>query len=115
MRRMVRRVLLAVAVIASIVTAAPAQADAMGFLSEIDGMGLPDPTGTSMVQLGAAICHDVRGGASVLELLWAMSGSPFTGYQQGQIVFAATDQLCFDQQARVLAEARQFLNGGRVI
>jgi hypothetical protein len=105
---MLKRIFRTLAIVGALmaVLAGHANADGNGFLTELDSASIsyqPAP----MLNLGLAICEAFRGGASVVSVINVMNDkSPYTPYQNGEITRAAVDQLCPEQLARTLAEAK---------
>jgi len=94
----------------TLLAAAPARADANGYLAELDAVhidhGISEPL---MVNLGNAICGDFAEGVAIADIgsVIAQPGSPFTPYEAGEIIYAAFDQIC----PRYEAEAIQQVTG----
>lgn len=85
---------------------APAHADPSGFIEAIDNSGISYPTTSSMLSLGVAACQDLYGGKSAMAVLNdIVANYPYGYYQAGEILGAASVQICPDELGYVAAWA----------
>jgi hypothetical protein len=102
--------LLGTAAAAAVITAPIAQADAdpAVYLAVLDTSGVQYPSASKAVELGTAVCTDLRNGATIVsegqDLVTSSRGS-ITSHDAGVIIGASAAALCPDQHARVQAEA----------
>jgi hypothetical protein len=92
---------------ASAVFAAPfaqAEPDTAAYLSVLDKDGVQYGSASKAVELGTAVCGDLRGGAHLMgeaqDIVTSSQGA-INGHDAGVIIGAAAAALCPDQEARV--------------
>jgi hypothetical protein len=100
------RALVAAALVATLFFTAPAHADTSGFIETIDDSGISYPTTSTMLGLGVAACQELHGGKSAMAVLNdIVTNYPYGYYQAGEILGAASVQICPDELAYVAAWA----------
>jgi len=95
---------------AALILAAPANADANGYLNELDAVGIHHNISDKlMVNLGQAICGDFSEGSTVADIGAVISqpGSPFSTFEAGEIIFAAVDQICPIYEAEAIRQVTE--------
>lgn len=105
--------LLGIAAAAAVVTAPAAQAepDPAGYLTLLDGTGVHYPSPGKAIDLGMAVCSDLRQGVSFLsEGQDVVNGSngAISAHDAGAIVAASAASLCPDQNARIQREVAAY-------
>ena len=96
----------------ALLTAAPAHADTAGFYNELDDMSVPYPPDNTALGLGVQICKALRSGLSATAVINVMLPYHFySAAQDGKFMLASVDQICPDERASVLAEARAVTSG----
>lgn len=87
---------------AAVVLAGPAHADQYDFIYELDSSGVSYEPISDMIDVGKAVCHDLRLGLPVQTPLSKLENGGFAPYESGVIVAAASLKMCPDQRAVLL-------------
>jgi hypothetical protein len=100
---------LAAAGAAAALSSAPsAGADQYDFISQLDNAGVSYVSISGMIDGGKAVCHDLRMGYSIDEILSWIVANNFAPYEAGIIMHAAANNMCPDTMPRVLDWAEQY-------
>ena len=100
------------AIVAAVAAAGPAHADQYDFIAELDSAGVSYASVSDMIDIGKAVCHDLRLGLPVTTPLSKLQNSGFAPYESGIVVAAASLSMCPDQRSVVLEFANAH-SGGR--
>jgi hypothetical protein len=91
--------------------AAHADPDTGGYLAALDSTGVHYPSTNKAVDLGMAVCSDLRSGASLVsegkDLVDGSNGS-ISSHDAGVIIAASAADLCPDQNARIQREVASY-------
>jgi hypothetical protein len=115
MKTTVATTLLGIAAAATVITAPAAQADpdTTAYLQALDSTGVQYPNASKAIELGNAVCSDLRQGASLVsegkDLVTSSQGA-ISSQDAGAIIGASAAALCPDQHARIQAEVAAYSN-----
>jgi hypothetical protein len=113
MKNALATTLLGIAAAAAVITAPAAQADPdpAGYIAVLDSKGVQYPSTGKAIDLGMAVCSDLRQGAGLVsegqDIVTASKGA-VTPHDAGFIIGAAAATLCPDQNDRVQAEVAAY-------
>jgi hypothetical protein len=82
----------------AIAMSTPANADQFDFVSDLDSDGISYPNGSisNMIDLGKAVCHDLRAGTAPNMVVGKLGNVGYSGYEAGTIMGAAANAMCPD-------------------
>jgi hypothetical protein len=88
----------AMSAVAVLGLAGPAHADQFDFVNALDNAGITYPDGSisEMIDIGKAVCHDLRSGTSPGLVASKLGKVGYSGYEQGTIMGAAANGMCSD-------------------
>jgi hypothetical protein len=112
-----RLIISAAATAAAIGLAAPANADQYDFISALDDAGVVYVNGSisDMMDLGKAVCHDLRVGIPPGTVSVKLGQLGYAGYEQGTIMGAAANGMCPDTWPILSAWANTVRNPAPVV
>jgi hypothetical protein len=103
--------LLGIAAAAITAPAAQADPDPVGYIAVLDSKGVQYPSTCKAIDLGMAVCSDLRQGAGLVsegqDIVNGSKGA-VSPHDAGLIIGTAAATLCPDQNARVQAEVAAF-------
>lgn len=94
------------AMCAAVVLSAPARADQDDFIFQLDSMGVGYESIGDMIDIGKALCHDLRDGVTPPPLLARLKSTGFAPAESAIILLSAIDNMCPDTKDDVIAWAR---------
>ena len=94
------------AVCGAVVLSVPARADQYDFISALDNAGVSYESIIDMIDIGKALCHDLRSGAAPPVLLGKLQNTGFAPGESAIILIAAVNNMCSDTKAAVVGWAR---------
>jgi hypothetical protein len=86
----------ALAAAASLKGAAPAEADQYDFVSLLDQSGITYSSVTDAINVGKSVCHSIRTGAYIGDVVDSLSSLGWSPREDSIIVNAATSAMCPD-------------------
>ena len=93
----------------ALASSAPARADQYDFISVLDDSGVSYESIVDMIDIGKAICHDLRSRTAPQVVLGKLSSAGFAPTESAIILMSAVNNMCVDTKPDVVAWAR--LNG----
>ncbi|WP_245233829.1 DUF732 domain-containing protein [Mycobacterium sp. PS03-16] len=103
------------AVSAAVALAPPAHADQYEFISFLDSQGVSYGSIIDMIDIGKAVCHDLRSGDAPPVVLGRLSGTGFAPAEASLILVSAVSHMCVDAKAGVVGWAYEQGYTGPVI
>ncbi|MCV6974163.1 DUF732 domain-containing protein [Mycobacterium bourgelatii] len=94
------------AMCAAVALSAPARADQNDFISQLDSMGVRYESISDVIDIGRALCHDLRDGVTPPPLLARLKSTGFAPAESAIILLSAIDNMCPDTKDDVVAWAR---------
>ena len=89
------------AVSAAVALAAPAQADQYEFISFLDNSGVSYSSMLEMIDIGKAVCHDLRSGDGPPVVLGRLGSAGFAPAEAALVLVSAVSHMCVDAKAGV--------------
>lgn len=93
------------ALLGVISSAGQAQADQHGFITHIDNMGVSYKSIADMMEVGRAVCHELRSGQAPPVVLGRLQRVGFAPAESAIVLTAAVDNMCLDTKAGVVSWA----------
>jgi hypothetical protein len=93
------------AVCAAVAFAPPAQADQYEFISFLDSSGVSYGSIVDMIDIGKAVCHDLRSGDAPPVVLGRLTNAGFAPAEAGLVLASAVSHMCVDAKPGVNAWA----------
>jgi len=90
----------------AVVLASPARADQFDFITQLDNMGVSYESMGDMIDIGKALCHDLRSGAAPPVVLGKLHNTGFAPAESAIILIAAVNNMCMDTKPVVVGWAR---------
>ncbi|MGB3485879.1 MAG: DUF732 domain-containing protein [Mycobacterium sp.] len=87
--------------VAAVAVAAPAQADQYEFISFLDNSGVSYGSIIDMIDIGKAVCHDLRSGDTPPIVLARLANVGFAPAEASLVLVSAVGHLCVDAKAGV--------------
>jgi hypothetical protein len=84
----------------------PARADQFDFISQLDNTGVSYESMIDMIDIGKALCHDLRSGVTPPVVLGKLRGTGFAATESAIILMSAVNNMCPDTKAAVVGWAR---------
>ena len=94
------------AVCMAVTLSVPARADQYDFISALDNAGVSYESILDMIDIGKALCHDLRSGAAPPVVLGKLQNTGFAPTESAIILIAAVNNMCPDTKAAVVGWAR---------
>lgn len=94
------------AMCAAVSLSAPARADQYDFIGQLDSMGVSYESIADMIDIGKAVCHDLRDGVTPPPVLAKLKSTGFAPAESAIILLSAIDNMCPDTKDDVVAWAR---------
>jgi len=94
------------AVCAAVLLSAPARADQYDYISQLDNMGVSYGSILDMIDIGKAVCHELRYGVTPPVVLGELGTAGFAPAESAIVLLAAVDHMCWDVKPAVVAWAR---------
>ena len=94
------------AVCMAVTLSVPARADQYDFISALDNAGVSYESIIDMIDVGKALCHDLRSGAAPPVVLGKLQNTGFAPAESAIILIAAVNNMCSDTKAAVARWAR---------
>ncbi|MGV0833996.1 DUF732 domain-containing protein [Mycolicibacterium thermoresistibile] len=88
---------------ASVLLAAPAQADQYDFIYELDGAGVWYTSTVEMIDIGKEVCHELRHGVSPGLVLGKLANTGFAPAESAIILVSAVTHMCVDAEPIVVS------------
>ncbi len=92
---------------AALLFAPAANADPYEFVAELDARGVYYADITTVIDDGKLACHQLRGGARILDMMDDIVDGGYTGIESGILIRTAVKWMCPDQQDVVDAFTRE--------
>lgn len=89
------------AVSAAVALAAPAHADQYEFISFLDNSGVSYSSMVEMIDIGKAVCHDLRSGDGPPIVLGRLSNAGFAPAEASLVLVSAVSHMCVDAKSGV--------------
>jgi hypothetical protein len=87
--------------VAAVALAPPAQADQYEFISFLDNSGVSYGSMIDMIDVGKAVCHDLRSGDTPPIVLARLANVGFAPAEASLVLVSAVGYLCVDAKAGV--------------
>lgn len=97
----------ALALSAAVALAPPAQADQYEFISHLDNSGASYSSTLDMIDIGKAVCHDLRSGDTPPIVMGRLSNVGFATAEASLVIVSAVRYLCVDAKESVNSWAFQ--------
>ena len=94
------------AVCGAVALAGPARADQFDFITQLDNMGVSYESMIDMIDIGKALCHDLRNGAAPPVVLGKLQNTGFAPAESAITLIAAVNNMCMDTKPAVVGWAR---------
>ena len=94
------------AVCGAVALSGPARADQYDFISQLDNMGVSYESIIDMIDIGKALCHDLRSGAAPPVVLGKLQATGFAPAESAIILMSAVNNMCADTKPAVVGWAR---------
>ncbi|HTH87538.1 DUF732 domain-containing protein [Mycobacterium sp.] len=94
------------AVCGAVALSVPARADQYDFISALDNAGVSYQSILDMIDIGKALCHDLRSGAMPPVVLGKLQATGFAPTESAIILVAAVNNMCPDTKVAVVGWAR---------
>jgi hypothetical protein len=94
------------AISGAVLLSAPAHADQYDFISSLDNAGVSYESILDMIDIGKALCHELRSGATPPIVLGKLQNTGFAPSESAIILVAAVNNMCPDTKPAVVAWAR---------
>ena len=94
------------AVCGAVALSGPARADQFDFITQLGNMGVSYESISDMIDIGKALCHDLRSGASPPVVLGKLQATGFAASESAIILLSAVNNMCVDTKPAVVGWAR---------
>ena len=91
---------------AAVALSCPAHADQYDFISQLDNMGVSYESVLDMIDVGKALCHDLRVGTTPPVVLGKLQAAGFASAEAAIILVSAVNNMCVDTKPAVVGWAR---------
>ena len=94
------------AVCGAVALSVPARADQYDFISALDNAGVSYESIIDMIDIGKALCHDLRSGEAPPVVLGKLQSTGFAPAESAIILISAVNNMCSDTKTAVVGWAR---------
>jgi hypothetical protein len=96
----------ALAVCGAVALPGPARADQFDFVMQLDNMGVSYASIIDMIDIGKAVCHELRSGSAPPVVLGKLQATGFAASESAIILVSAVNNMCVDTKPAVVGWAR---------